>query len=414
MTTTAIIIFVITFLGIIYTRLPKVNIDRPSAAFFGAVAMILFGVLTFEEAVLAIDFNTIALLLGMMIVIAVLELDGFFTLIAEKTIALSKTANQLLIIIVFVTGIASAFLVNDAVVLLFTPVIIQICRSAKLNSIPYLIAEILASNIGSAMTITGNPQNILIGMQSGIPYSKFLLHLLPISLIGMLLIVLIIKLFFSKEFKSGNHLVFHEEEFNYDFKSMKISIPIFTGIIILFFLSHTLSMSIPLIALTGASLILILGKIKPSKVIKEVDWVLLLFFTGLFMVVHGIEKVGVLDQLINNTPINSNLEGVVSLHALSLILSQIVSNVPYTILMLPILKSASSDLLWLSLASAATLAGNATIIGAVANLIVIEVAKKYDIDIGFWQFFKVGIIITTITLLLSIFIFYLQLRWSLL
>jgi len=414
MTTTAIIIFVITFLGIIYTRLPKVNIDRPSAAFFGAVAMILFGVLTFEEAVLAIDFNTIALLLGMMIVIAVLELDGFFTFIAEKTISLSKSRNQLLTIMVFVTGIASAFLVNDAVVLLFTPVIIQICRSAKLNPIPYLIAEILASNIGSAMTITGNPQNILIGMQSGIPYTNFLLHLLPVSLIGMILIILLIKPFFRNEFKNENHLVFQGEEFNYHFKSMKVSVPIFAGIIILFFFSHTIEISIPLIALAGASLILIFGKIKPSKVIKEVDWVLLLFFAGLFIVVQGIEKVGVLDQFIINTPISNSFEGIVSLHALSLILSQIVSNVPYTILMLPILKSASSDLLWLSLASAATLAGNATIIGAVANLIVIEVAKKYDIEIGFWQFFKVGILVTLITLLLSIFIFYLQLRWSLL
>lgn len=414
MTTTAIIIFVITFLGIIYTRLPKVNIDRPSAAFFGAVAMILFGVLTFEEAVLAIDFNTIALLLGMMIVIAVLELDGFFTFIAEKTISLSKNRNQLLIFVVFVTGLASAFLVNDAVVLLFTPVIIQICRSAKLNPVPYLIAEILASNIGSAMTITGNPQNILIGMQSGIPYSKFLLHLLPISFIGMSLIVLIIKLFFSKDFKNGGHLVFHENEFNYDFKSMKISVPIFMMIIVGFFFSHTFDISIPLIALAGASLILILGKIKPSKVIKEVDWVLLLFFAGLFIVVHGIEKVGVLDQFINNTRISNNFEGIVSVHALSLILSQIVSNVPYTILMLPILKSASSDLLWLTLASAATLAGNATIIGAVANLIVIEVAKKYDIEIGFWQFFKIGLTITIITLLVSIIILYLQLTNSLL
>jgi Na+/H+ antiporter NhaD/arsenite permease-like protein len=414
MTTTAIIIFVVTFLGIIYTRLPKVNIDRPSAAFFGAVAMILFGVLTFEEAVLAIDFNTIALLLGMMIVIAVLELDGFFTFIAEKTISLSKNRNQLLTIIVFVTGIASAFLVNDAVVLLFTPVIIQICRSAKLNPIPYLIAEILASNIGSAMTITGNPQNILIGMQSGIPYTYFLLHLLPVSLIGMILIILLIKPFFRNEFKNENHLVFQGEEFSYHFKSMKISVPIFIGIIILFFFSHTFNISIPLIALAGASLILILGKIKPSKVIKEVDWVLLLFFAGLFIVVQGIEKVGVLDQFINNTPVSNNFEGIVSLHALSLVLSQIVSNVPYTILMLPILKSASSDLLWLSLASAATLAGNATIIGAVANLIVIEVAKKYDVEIGFWQFFKVGIVITIITLIISIIVLYLQLKWALL
>ena len=414
MTTTAVIIFIITFLGIIYTRLPKVNIDRPSAAFFGAVAMILFGVLSFEEAVMAIDFNTIALLLGMMIVIAVLEIDGFFTFIAEKTISFSKSRNQLLIIIVLITGIASAFLVNDAVVLLFTPVIIQICRSAKLNPIPYLMAEIFASNIGSAMTITGNPQNILIGINSGIPYLHFLLHLLPVSLIGMIMIVLVVKIFFRKEFKNGNHLVFQEDEFNYNFQSMKSSVPIFIGIIILFFFSHTINLSIPLIALAGASLILILGRIKPSQVIKEVDWVLLLFFAGLFITVRGIEKVGVLNEFINNTPVSNDLVGIASLHALSLILSQIVSNVPYTILMLPILKSASSDLLWLSLASAATLAGNATIIGAVANLIVIEVAKKYDIVIGFRQFFKVGILVTIITLLLSILILFLQSFYSLL
>jgi Na+/H+ antiporter NhaD/arsenite permease-like protein len=348
-----------------------------------------------------------------MIVIAVLELDGFFTFIAEKTISLSKNRNQLLTIIVFVTGIASAFLVNDAVVLLFTPVIIQICRSAKLNPIPYLIGEILTSNVGSAMTITGNPQNILIGMQSGIPYLNFLLHLLPVSFIGMILIVFVLKLFFKTEFGNKDHLQFREDKFNYDFKSMKVSVPIFAGIIILFFFSHTFNISIPLIALVGASLILIFGKIKPSKVIKEVDWVLLLFFAGLFIVVHGIEKVGVLNQFIESTPISNNIQGIMGVHLLSFIMSQIVSNVPFTILMLPILKSSSSDLLWLSLASAATLAGNATIIGAIANLIVIELAKKYDIEIGFWQFFKIGVSITIITLLVSIFILYLQLTNSL-
>ena len=414
MTTTAVIIFILTFLGIIYTRLPKVNVDRPSAAFFGAIAMILFGVISFEEAVLSIDFNTIALLLGMMIVIAVLELDGFFTLIADKTISLSKTSNQLLIIIVFITGIASAFLVNDAVVLLFTPVIIHICRTAKLNPVPYLIAEIMASNIGSAMTITGNPQNILIGMQSGISYSKFIFHLLPVSLIGMLVIVLVIKFFFKNDFMKDSQLTFTKENNTYNFKSMKFSVPIFMIMVFLFFFGNILKLSIPMIALAGASLVLILGKIKPSIVIKQVDWVLLLFFAGLFIVVHGIEKVGVLDPFIKNTPITNSLSGILSLHGLSLLLSQIVSNVPYTILMLPILKTASSDLLWLSLASAATLAGNATIIGAVANIIVIEVAKKYDVEIGFWKFLKVGLTITVITLILSVVILYLQFNWNLL
>lgn len=412
MFSTALIIFIITFLGIIFTRLPKVNIDRPSAAFFGAVAMILFGVLSFEEAVTAIDYNTIGLLLGMMIIIAVLEIDGFFTLVAQKTISLSRSRFQLLFIIVFVTGIASAFLVNDAVVLLFTPVIIQICRSGKLNPIPYLIAEILASNIGSTMAITGNPQNILIGINSGIPYGKFLLHLMPISLIGLLTLVLLIKVIFRADFSTKEKLIFHKEEPDYNFASMKFSVPIFAIVFILFFFSKIVNLSIPVIALTGASLILILGKIKPSKVIKEVDWVLLLFFAGLFIVVHGIEKIGVLNSFIEETPLTSNLNGIVGIHVLSLILSQIVSNVPYTILMLPILKAASSELLWLSLASAATLAGNATIIGAVANLIVIEVAKSYDVEIKFWQFMKAGLIVTAATMLLSVAILYIQIAYS--
>lgn len=408
MTTTAVIIFVITFLGIIFTRLPGVNIDRPSAAFFGAVAMIVFGVISFEEAVLAIDYNTIALLLGMIIIIAVLELDGFFTLIAEKTISLSHSRIQLLFVVVFVTGIASAFLVNDAVVLLFTPVIIKICRSGKLNPIPYLIAEIFASNIGSAMAITGNPQNILIGINSGIPYGRFLLHLMPISLIGLFVTVFLVRIIFKKEFSAKEKLVFHEENLEYDFLSMKFSVPIFFLVLIIFFFSKMLNLSIPLIALSGASLILILGRVKPSKVIKEVDWVLLLFFAGLFIVVHGIENVGVLDPFIHDTPLTNTLNGVIGIHTLSLFMSQIVSNVPYTILMLPILKAAQGDLLWLSLASAATLAGNATIIGAIANLIVIESAKSHGVEIKFWEFTKAGIIITLITMLLSVLILYLQ------
>lgn len=408
MTTTAVIIFVITYLGIIFTRLPGVNVDRPSAAFFGAVAMIIFGVISFEEAAMTIDFNTIALLLGMMILIAVLEIDGFFTFIAEKTITYSKSRFQLLFIIVFVTGISSAFLVNDAVVLLFTPVVIEICRSGKLNPIPYLMAEIMSSNIGSAMTITGNPQNILIGINSGIPYAYFLIHLLPVSIIGMLILVVIIRLFFRNEFNSKEKIQFQKQEFNYDFISMRFSVPIFLGVIILFFFSHLLNLSIPTIALAGASLVLILGHIKPSKIIKEVDWVLLLFFAGLFIVVHGIEKVGVLNPFIAETTLSNNLAGLSGIHILSLLLSQIVSNVPFTILMLPIMKAMSSKMLWLALASGSTLAGNATIVGAMANLIVIEVAKSYGIEIKFWQFMKVGFIVTLITLALSVLILYLQ------
>ena len=280
MQTTALIIFIITYIGIIFTRLPRMNIDRPSAAFFGAVAMILFGVITFDEAIRAIDFNTIALLLGMMIIVSTLELDGFFEWIALRALAAGRTPFKLLAVLTFTTGIASAFLVNDAVVLLFTPVIIGICRSLKINPIPFLVAEILSANIGSAMTITGNPQNMLIGINSGISYGHFLLYLFPVSLTGMIVIIYAVKWFYpsviksqfpEKETKTNIKAAAAEHGISLNYHSMRFSVPIFILVIILFFLSRPLNLSIPMIALLGASLILLLGRIKPSKVIRQVD-----------------------------------------------------------------------------------------------------------------------------------------------
>ena len=401
--TVALVIFVITYIGIIFTSLPKVNIDRPSAAFTGAVAMILFGVISFNDAIKAIDYNTIALLLGMMIIVSTLKLEGFFSLLASKTISFANTRTKLLSIIVFITGIASAFLVNDAVVLLFTPVIISICRKSNLNPVPFLIAEILSANIGSVMTITGNPQNMLIGISSGISYIDFMLHLSPISIIGMGLVIIIIKLFYHKAFSDKTHLKF-KSDYSYSFKKMKRSLIIFAFVVLGFFFGKMFSISIPMVALTGAALILLLGKAKPSKVIKEVDWVLLLFFASLFIVVAAIEKVGLLENFMKIN-LTENISGILGIHGISLFMTQIVSNVPFTVLMTPLMESVNSQTLWLCLASASTLAGNATILGAMANLIVIESAEKEGVKIGFWQFFKIGIVVTLVTFIVSILIF---------
>jgi Na+/H+ antiporter NhaD/arsenite permease-like protein len=409
MQTTALVIFIITYIGIIFTRLPKVNIDRPSAAFFGAVAMIVFGVLTFGEAMLAIDFDTIALLLGMMIIIATLQLDGFFSLIASKTIAYARNQWRLLIVVTFFTGIASAFLVNDAVVLLFTPIVIMICRASKLNPLPYLIAEILAANAGSVMAITGNPQNMLIGVNSGIAYAEFLWRLAPVSFLSMLLIVWVIRWLYPSEFRNKTPIIYNGNGFDYHYSSMRFSVPVFLLVILLFFSGHYLGLSIPLIALIGGSLILLLGKIKPSKVIEKVDWVLLLFFASLFIVVEGIEKTGLLSNYIDSALLSEDVTGIVAIHGISLVMTQIVSNVPYTIVMLPFMKVADSELLWLCLASASTLAGNATIIGAIANLIVIEVAERDGVRIGFFEFLKPGVIVTLLSFVISFADLYLYL-----
>lgn len=403
----ALCIFLITYLGIIFTRLPGVNIDRPSAAFSGAVAMVLFGIFTPEEAIAAIDFNTIFLLLGMMIIISTLQIDGFFTLIANRTISYSRTRFRLLSIIVLVTGVASAFLVNDAVVLMFTPVIIHICLSTKIDPTPYLIAEILSSNIGSVMTITGNPQNMLIGISSGMSYSHFLIHLLPVSLLGMGLVILTVRFFYRKEFRQKGNLSFPEKA-TFDIKKPCRSMAVFGLVVLGFFFGKLFNLSIPLVALSGASLIMLIGKAKPSEVIQKVDWVLLLFFASLFIVVAAVEKTGLFSSILQAQVLSADLKGLGIIHGLSLILSQIVSNVPFAIIMLPLLKAAGSNMLWMSLASASTLAGNATIIGAMANLIVIESAYKQGFHISFTTFFKIGIVVTMLTLPLSIFILYLQ------
>lgn len=404
-----LIIFLVTYTGIIFTRIPGINVDRPSAAFAGAVLMIITGILPLDEAVAAIDFNTIGLLLGMMIIIAVLELDGFFTFIAEKTIAYSSTRRGLLLNIIFVTGFASAFLVNDAVVLLFTPVVITVCRSARLNPLPYLIAEILASNSGSAMSITGNPQNMLIGLASGISYGRFLLLLLPVSVIGMLSIYWIVMLIARAEFISKEALTFSSENLSYNFSSMKFSVPIFLSVITLFFFSHKINLTYPEIALMGGAAILLFGKIKPSKIIKEVDWVLLLFFASLFIVIHAVEKEHLLAIFTEGVKLSNDLNGLGIMHGLSLVLSQIVSNVPFTILVLPLMKaSGAGEMLWIALASAATIAGNLTLIGAMANLIVAEIALRFGIEIKFGEFLKYGIPATIAGFIISMGIIWVQ------
>ncbi len=405
----ALIIFILTYIGIIFTRLPGVNIDRPSAAFFGAIAMILFGILSFDEAISAIDFNTIGLLLGMMIIIATLQLDGFFAFLASQTIRIAQTPFKLLIAITLFTGITSAFLVNDAVVLFITPLIISLCKSGQLNPIPFLIAEILAANTGSLMTMTGNPQNMLIGINSGIPYAEFLLRLIPISLLGLVIIILVIRLLYNKTFSQKNNLTFDKNAFQYNFRSMQWSVIILAGVVIMFFIHHLIHLSIPLISLTGAALILIFGKVKPSKVIKQIDWVLLLFFASLFVVVHGVEKVGLFDRVITANLLLGNAKSLAFIHVISLFLSQLISNVPLTVIMLPLMKTAGNEILWLGLASATTLAGNATMIGAMANLIVIESAQNKGIKISFMDFFKPGIIVSLSTLLISLLVLIAQL-----
>jgi len=397
----ALIIFIITYIGIIADKLPLLHLNRKSIAFVGSVLMIAFGVINFEDAIKSIDFDTIALLLGMMIIISTLRLEGFFAFISHTTMTKAKTTNILLWSVVFITGFASAFLVNDVVVLLFTPIIIQFCRKVSLNPIPFLLAEIFASNAGSLMSITGNPQNMIIGIASQISYAKFMFLMLPIAIISMLVIILVIKKTNVDIFKKKTLIKIPQDIATYDLKTMRNSLIIFCLVIVAFFLSKIINLSIPIIALGGASLVLIFTKQEGKQILKGVDWSLLLFFASLFIIVAAIRQSGVLN-IIFEVSLQENTLSIFVIFLLSLILAQLLSNVPYVVLVLPIFALAKSEILWLSLAASSTLAGNLTIIGAMANLIVIEQAQKENVKITPHKFYRSSILITTITYILAI------------
>jgi len=410
-----------TYVGVIFTRLPRMNLDRPAAALTGAVLMIVLGVLTFDQAAQAIDVHTIALLLGMMFLAGVLQRAGFFTLLAGYTLSLGSTPLRLLGVVIAVTAVGSAFLVNDVVVLLFTPVVVQAARLLGVNPVPYLIAEAMASNIGSTATIVGNPQNMLIGVASGIPFGRFFALLAPIAVLGGLVLFFTVWGFYRRHLRSpagadavagrslavaAGHALPAEAH-----RLLWRTTPVLLGTVAGFFLSTPLGIGVHTVALVGGTVAILVGGVRPSEVMRTVDWTLLVFFAGLFVVIGGAQRAGLLDVFLERLSLTPGIAGIVSIHVVSAIASQVVSNVPLTMLAIPLLRPAGSDLLWLSLAAGSTLGGNATLIGAVANIIVVEVAARDGVMVGWWEFTRVGLVVTSLTLALSMGV--LALEWRL-
>ncbi|MBR1768869.1 MAG: hypothetical protein IJ748_00230 [Bacteroidales bacterium] len=391
----ALLIFVFTYLGIALNGFPFVKLNRKTASFVGAVLMVICSVVSPQQALQSIDFNTIALLLGMMVIIAVLKLDGFFSFISRLTVSKAANASALLSLIVFITGFASAFLVNDAVVLLFTPVIISICKKSSLSPVPFLLGEIFSANAGSLMSITGNPQNMIIGINSAIPYGEFMLFMLPVALVSMLIIIWVIKKVY-KNFDFKKPVDKQKELKSAAAKSMRISLTIFLLVITGFFIGKIIALPIPLIALGGAGLMFVFSKHKGEDIFKEVDFSLLLFFACLFVLVDAVKQSGVFN-FVFTLSLSESMTSVCLLFLVSIVLSQLLSNVPYTVFMLPLMNAANSKILWLTLAAGSTLAGNLTAIGAMANLIVLEQAESAGVKITAKEFSLPAVIITLLT-----------------
>ena len=374
-------------------RLPGLRIDRTGAAIIGASLMVAVNALTPEQAYAAIHLDTIVLLFGMMIVVANLQLSGFFTLISQRVVEHARHPLLLMVSIVAVSGLFSAFFVNDTMCLVLTPLVLEITAKLQRNPVPYLLAVATASNVGSAATITGNPQNMMIGSFSGISYIHFARCLAPVALFGLCLTVLSIYLFHRVEFQGPFTRQVERRVVRVHRGLMIKSLAAAGGMIVFFFLGWPVSK----VAIVTGAVLLITRRIKPERVYQRIDWSLLVLFAGLFVVIAGIEHTSLEDQL-KHLAAQTGLENVYLMSALSGVLSNLVSNVPAVLVFKPFMVHlANPDRAWLTLAMSSTLAGNLTLLGSVANLIVVQQAARSQIKIGFWDYAKVGAPLTLLS-----------------
>jgi Na+/H+ antiporter NhaD/arsenite permease-like protein len=370
------------------------------------------GILTLPQAVApdSIDYETLILLFGMMIVVGCLRLSGFFERLAHWCLDRIETPKGLLAATILLSGVLSAFLVNDIVCLALTPLVLHLARRLRFNPLPHLIGLATAANIGSTATITGNPQNMIVGIHSHISYLRFAARLFPIAALGLVLNFLVVAFIYRRNLVPPKIVDVMEpirpqtlppESRAHAWLRNKSMLAALVSVILFFVLP---SQYLPVIAL-GAAAFLMVGRIvNPDKIYRQIDWGLLVLFAGLFVVVHAFQvHVVHLWGVEGWTWLRAHPVDLLSL--VSAALSNLVSNVPAVLLFEPVMKvmpEMSRETAWLSLAMSSTLAGNLTVLGSVANLIVVENARREGVTISFWAYCKVGVPLTLVTLALGV------------
>jgi Na+/H+ antiporter NhaD/arsenite permease-like protein len=396
----AVAVFSLTYVAVASGRLPFLSLDRPAAALLGAVMMVASGVLTPAEAGAAVNGDTLGLLLGMMILSAYLAESRFFRWTSFRILQAVRSPRTLLWAVVLSAGALSALLVNDTVCVMVTPVVLRVVDDADLPPLPYLLALAFGSNAGSVATLTGNPQNMIVGTLSGISYARFAGALALPALASLVVVALVLQ------------LVFREELPRRALAPTRVEAPILDGPLLARALGATglavagFLAGFPLAwtALFAAALCMAVAGRAPREALGRVDWPLLVLFAGLFVVVAGVGRSGLaawMYELIAPALGNSAPRQVIVFGGFAVAASQVVSNVPFVLLAgewIP--RLTEPRLLWLATALAATLAGNLTIVGSVANLIVLELAGSRA-GIGFWRFFRIGAVVTAATLATS-------------
>jgi len=399
-----------------YAIIVSERIDRTVAALLGGIAMILTGVISQHQAFLSIDWNVIFLLAGMMIIANILREVGLFQWIAVKAVKLGKgRPYPILIILVSITAIASALLDNVTIVILVAPITLFVATSLRINPVPFLIAEILASNIGGAATLIGDPPNILIGSAANIDFLTFALNMVPVIFIILLVYIPLCWFLFRKDLhvagkKSVDIDALDTTELISDKKLLAKGIVVLLGVLLGFLLHGALHLEPATIALAGAVVLLVWGGSDVHNALREIEWPTLFFFIGLFILVEGIVYVGIIEKaseiLLKITGEQLSYTSILILW-MSSIASGIIDNIPYTATMIPIVENLGQSMpimpLWWSLALGACLGGNTTLIGASANVVVANIATRSGHPIGFLEFIRYGLITSIISLVIASF-----------
>ncbi len=410
----AITVFVVAYLFIATERIPKT-----AAALGGAAIVLALGVVGSEDAFYShetgIDWDVVFLLLGMMIIVGILRRTGVFEYVAIWAAKRAKGSPlRIMILLVLITAVASAFLDNVTTVLLIAPVTLLVCERLDINPVPFLIAEVLASNIGGAATLIGDPPNIIIGSRAGLTFNDFLVHMTPIVLIELAVFTLVLPWLFRGSFavdpdRAAGVMELNEREAIQDTRLLVkcglVLVAVFTG-----FIGHSVFHIEPsVVALLGAGVLVLISGSRPKDYLASVEWETLLFFAGLFIMVGALVKTGVIGELAGlaaDATGGDPLLAVMLILVVSAFLSGIIDNIPYVATMSPIVLELASDIpnpvhseaLWWSLALGADFGGNLTAVGASANVVVIGIAMRSGFPISFWEFTRKGAVITAITI----------------
>ena len=408
----ALIIFITT---LIFVSLEKIN--RTVIALSGALLFIILRILDQHEAFSAIDFNTIGLLTGMMVMVSIIKKTGLFQYLAIKISKLSQgKIFSLLFFLSITTGILSSVLDNVTTIILIVPVTLAICENLEISPVPLVLSEIFASNIGGTATLIGDPPNIIIGSAAQLSFMDFIINLTPFVLVLLVLLPFFISLFYKKEItqniEEGWAKVekFDEKKAIEDPLLLKKSLIVFFLTISVFVFHHNLGLEAATVALAGATLLLLISNIDPAETFLEVEWSTLFFFIGLFVVIAGVEKVGIIQWLSNKvislTRGNLTLTTLVVLW-ISGISCAFINNISYTISIVPVIHNIGTatsfnlNPIWWALSLGACLGGNATFIAAAANLVGVNILKRQGWIVTFKEFFRVGFPIMLISIVLS-------------